>query len=289
MHPAGSVDEPDGIPGGGRVTSRHAPGERPVGAAPLAGRTALVTGAGRGIGAGIARRLATDGAHVIVADRDLATAQAIAAGIAEAGGSSVAVRMDVTNEQDRQDAFGEAEATGGLGILVNNAGTFTAQPLLDVDSTSWKRVFDVNVQGLFFCCQAGIPSMVARGHGRIINLSSTAARIGNPMMLAYNASKAAVLAITRGIALEYGRHGITANSVLPGIIDTPMWAALDTDVAPLLGFAPGTLMADRVARIPIGRAGTPTDVAAMVAFLASDEAAYITGQALHVDGGLSMP
>ncbi len=209
--------------------------------------------------------------------------------ISERGGTAVSVRMDVTNEHERSDTFRLAEELGGLDILVNNAGIFTAQPLLEVDASSWQRVFDVNVHGLFFCCQAAIPSMVARGHGRIINLSSTAARIGNPMMLAYNASKAAVLAVTRGLALEYGRHGITANSVLPGIVDTPMWEALDKDVAPLLGFAPGTLMADRVSRIPVGRAGTPDDISAMVAFLASDDAAYVTGQSIHVDGGLSMP
>lgn len=289
MHPAGSVGEPAGAAGGGQVKARHAPGEARAATAPLAGRTALVTGAGRGIGAGIALRLAADGAHVLVADRDLATAQEVAAGIAVAGGNAVSVRMNITNEQDRRDVFGQADRDGGLDILVNNAGIFTAQHLLDVDASSWERVFDVNVQGLFFCCQAAIPAMVAGGHGRIVNISSTAARIGNPMMLAYNASKAAVLAITRGLALEYGRHGITVNSVLPGIVDTPMWEALDTDVAPLLGFAPGTLMADRVARIPAGRAATPADVAAMVAFLASDDAAYVTGQSLHVDGGLSMP
>ena len=269
--------------------SGPAPQGRSWVAAPLAGRTALVTGAGRGIGAGIARRLAAEGARVVVADRDLTSAQEVAAGISAKGHAAVFARMDVTDERERSDAFRQADALGGLDILVNNAGIYSAQPVLDVDASSWHRVFEVNVQGLFFCCQAAIPAMLDRGRGRIVNVSSTAARIGNPAMIAYNASKAAVLAITRGLASEYSRQGTTVNSVLPGIIDTPMWQALDTDVAELLGFAPGTLMADRVGRIPVGRAGTPADVAAMVAFLVSDEAAYVTGQALHVDGGLSMP
>jgi NAD(P)-dependent dehydrogenase (short-subunit alcohol dehydrogenase family) len=213
----------------------------------------------------------------------------VAAEIAAAGATAVAIGMDVTSDQDRTRAIDLADELGGLDILVNNAGIFTAQPPLEVDAPSWGRVFDVNVEALFFCCQAAIPSMVARGWGRIINLSSTAARVGNPTMIAYNASKAAVLAITRGLALEYGPHGVTVNAVLPGIVDTPMWQALDTEVAPLLGFAPGTLMADRIGRIPVGRAGTPDDVAAMIAFLASNDAGYVTGQSLHVCGGLSMP
>jgi NAD(P)-dependent dehydrogenase (short-subunit alcohol dehydrogenase family) len=203
--------------------SGPAPEVRSWAAAPLAGRTPLVTGAGRGIGAGIARRLAADGARVVVADRDLPSAQEVAAGISAMGHAAVFARMDVSDEQERSDAFSQAEALGGLDILVNNAGIYTAQPVLDVDASSWHRVFEVNVQGLFSCCQAAIPAMLDQGRGRIVNLSSTATRIGNPTMIAYNASKAAVLAITSGLASEYGRQGITVNSVLPRVVDTPMW------------------------------------------------------------------
>jgi NAD(P)-dependent dehydrogenase (short-subunit alcohol dehydrogenase family) len=271
---------------------KHPVAPDPAGTAPrlrLDGRLALVTGAARGIGAAIARRLADEGATVVVTDLDAQGAALVVAGIEAEGGRAVAMGMDVTEASARRAATDAAAGMGGIDILVNNAGVFDAAPPLEVVPGSWQRIFSVNTEATFFCAQAAIPSMREKGRGRIINLASTAARIGNPTMLAYNASKAAVLAITRGLALEYGRDGITVNAVLPGIVATPMWEALESDVAPLLGFAPGTLMRDRVSRIPLGRAGAPEDVAAMVAFLASDDAAYVTGQSLHVCGGLSMP
>lgn len=255
----------------------------------LAGRVAVVTGAGRGIGAAIARRLAGEGARVVVADIDVASAADVARVIADAGGTAVGWAMDVTSAADRERIFRDAvDAFGGVHVLVNNAGIYHAQPPLELEVSAWRRVFEVNAEAVFFCCQQALPIMRERGFGRIVNLSSTAAYVGLAAMISYNASKAAVLAITRGLAREYGRDGITVNSVLPGVVATPMWESLNEEVGPLLGFAPGTLLADRVSRIPLGRAGEPDDIASVVSFLVSDDGAYITGQSLNVCGGLLM-
>lgn len=255
---------------------------------PLAGRVALVTGGGRGIGAAVARRLAADGAAVVIGDIDGDGAAAVAGAIREAGGAAVPVRMDVTLADDRQRAVEAAAGLGGLHVLVNIAGIIAPDLPQDVTPESWRRVFAVNVEGLFFCCQAALPLMRAQRFGRIVNFSSTGARIGTPALISYNASKSAVLAITRGFAAQFGREGITANSVLPGIVDTPMWETINAEVGPMVGFAPGTMMQDRVGRIPVGRAGVPDDVAAVVAFLASDGAGYVNGQSINVCGGLLM-
>jgi meso-butanediol dehydrogenase / (S,S)-butanediol dehydrogenase / diacetyl reductase len=253
-------------------------------------RVAVVTGAGRGIGAGIARRLAGDGARVVVADVDATSAADVARRINDAGGTAVGWAMDVTSADDRERIFHDARDTfGGVHVLVNNAGIYRAQPPLELEVSAWRRVFEVNAEAVFFCCQQALPIMREQGYGRIVNLSSTAAYTGTAAMIAYNASKSAVLAITRSLAREYGRDGITVNSVLPGVVATPMWESLNEEVGPLLGFAPGTLLADRVGRIPLGRAGEPEDIASVVSFLASDDAAYVTGQSLNVCGGLWMP
>lgn len=255
---------------------------------PLAGRVALVTGGGRGIGAAVARRLAGDGAKVVVADIDAGSAASVAAAIGAAGGIAAPVAMDVTVAADRQRAVDAAAGLGGLHVLVNIAGIIAPELPEDVTAAAWQRVFAVNVEGLFFCCQAALPAMRAQGFGRIINFSSTGAKVGTPALISYNASKAAVLAITRGLAAQFGREGITANSVLPGIVDTAMWETINAEVGPMVGFAPGTMMQDRIARIPVGRAGVPDDVAAVVAFLASDGAGYVNGQSINVCGGLLM-
>jgi NAD(P)-dependent dehydrogenase (short-subunit alcohol dehydrogenase family) len=255
---------------------------------PLEGRVALVTGGGGGIGAAVARRLAGDGARVVIADIDATGAAGVEREIREAGGTAAAVRVDITLDADRGRAIGAAADLGGLDILVNAAGIIVPELPQDVTPAAWHKVFAVNVEGLFFLCQAALAPMRARKHGRIINFSSTGAKIGTPALISYNASKAAVLAITRGFAAQFGRDGITANSVLPGIVDTAMWETINAEVGPMIGFAPGLMMPDRVARIPVGRAGVPDDVAAVVAFLASDGAAYVNGQSINICGGLLM-
>jgi NAD(P)-dependent dehydrogenase (short-subunit alcohol dehydrogenase family) len=254
----------------------------------LRGRVALVTGGGRGIGAAVAKRLVGEAAAVVVGDVDGGSASQVAAELQRAGGVALGVQMDVTIAADRERAITTAKQLGGLHILVNCAAILAPQLPHDVDADAWRRVFAVNAEGLFFCCQAALPIMRAQRYGRIVNFSSTGARIGTPALIAYNASKSAVLAITRGLATQYGPDGITVNTVLPGIVGTPMWATIDADVGPMVGFPPGEMMRDRVRRIPLGRAGVPDDVASVVAFLASDDARYITGQALNVCGGLLM-
>lgn len=264
------------------------PGSPTAGSGRLHGRIALITGGGGGIGAAVAHRFAAEGAAVVVGDIDADSAARVAAGIEERGGSARGVAMDVTSPDDREHAVAQALSLGGLDILINAAAIFVPQLPDDVDVVSWRKVFAVNVEGLFFCCQAALPMMRARHYGRIINFSSTGAKVGTPALISYNASKSAVLAITRGLASQYGPDGITVNTVLPGIIATAMWDTINEDVGPMVGFAPGEMMADRVRRIPLGRAGVPEDVASTVAFLASDDAGYVTGQALNVCGGLLM-
>lgn len=255
---------------------------------PLEGRVALVTGSGRGIGAAVAQRLAADGAKVVVCDIDGEGAGSVERAIRTAGGTAVSARMDVTVEGDRQRAVEAAAGLGGLHILVNAAGIMIPELPQDVKPASWRSVFAVNVEGLFFCCQAALPLMREQKYGRIVNFSSTGAKVGTPALISYNASKSAVLAVTRGLAAQFGREGITANSVLPGIVDTSMWETINAEVGPMVGFAPGTMMQDRVARIPVGRAGVPDDVASVVAFLASDGASYVNGQSINICGGLLM-
>jgi meso-butanediol dehydrogenase / (S,S)-butanediol dehydrogenase / diacetyl reductase len=255
----------------------------------LDGKVALVTGAGQGIGAAVAARLSDDGARVVVADIDIATAKSVAESIANRGGTAFPAAMDVTIDGDRRRLIDAAiKRWGTIDILVNNAGIYVARPVLELSLDEWRRVFEVNAEGVFFMAQAALGVMVKKQYGRIINLSSTAAYTGTATMIAYNASKAAVLAITRSLAREYASLGVTVNSVLPGVVGTPMWDSLNEEVGPMLGFAPGALLADRVSRIPAGRPGSPEEVAAVVSFLASRESSYVTGQAINVCGGQFM-
>jgi 2-hydroxycyclohexanecarboxyl-CoA dehydrogenase len=257
------------------------------GRATLSEQVAIVTGAGRGIGECVAKRLAADGAAVIVADMDGGAARRVAEEIAGSGCSATALEVNVTSAVERaQMVHGTLEAYERIDILVNNAGIYRAAPPMEVDVESWREVFAVNAEATFFCCQAVIGQMIDQGYGRLVNFSSSAARIGNSAMIAYNAAKLAIVSITRNLALEFAPYGIHANCVAPGIIDTPMWESINQHVAPLLGFEAGTMLDDRVSKIPLGRAGTGHDVASVVSFLVSEDAGYMTGQVLNVTGGL---
>ena len=257
----------------------------------LEGQLAIVTGAGRGIGRAIALRLAQEGCRVTVADLDGETAAHVAAEIKELGGESLALTVDVTSQKETERMVRQAtDQLGNLRILVNNAGIGAVAPLLETKVQMWDAMMNVNAKGVFLCSQAAARRMIEQGGGgRIINNASGAGKIapGKNMHLgAYAASKHAVVAVTKQMGLELSDHGILVNCVCAGIVDTPMWDLIDRETAALQGVPVGSVKAQAVAAIPLGRIQQPEDVANMVAFLASDDASYMTGQTYNVSGGL---
>ena len=244
-------------------------------------KIAIVTGGASGIGLGIARRTAADGASVAVFDLDLAAAQDAAAGIAEAGGKAIAVEVDVS-DRARVEA-GVAAVVDTFGpptILVNNAGLQGFKPFLKISVDEWQRIHDINLTGTFHCCQVVIPHMVEAGWGRIVNISSSSAQGGQQYMAHYVSTKAGMIGLTHSLAKEFGSAGITVNNLPPGMIDTPMLR--DSEAKGRLG---GTVDEQAKALVPVGRAGTPEDMAAACAFLLRDEAGFISGQTIGVNGG----
>jgi 2-hydroxycyclohexanecarboxyl-CoA dehydrogenase len=243
-------------------------------------RVAIVTGGGSGIGLAIARRLSADGNAVAVFDRDGATAEAAADAIADAGGSALGLTVDVTDRtQIDQGVVNVGERLGRPTVLVNSAGLDGFDPFLTITAEKWNRLLAVNLTGTFDCCQAVVPGMIEEGWGRIVNISSSSAHSGQPLMTHYVAAKAGVIGFTKALALELGPRGITVNTVPPGFIDTPMLRK--TEAKGLLG--PG--VEHHAATTPVRRVGTPEDIAAACSFLVSDEASYVTGQVIGVNGG----
>ena len=236
-------------------------------------KRALVTGGSGGIGAAICRRLAQAGHHVCVHTRQgLAVAETLVGQIHAEGGSAEVVQFDVTDAQGAREAL--AALAGPIQILVNNAGVHDDAVLPGMRPDQWHRVIDVSLHGFFNVTQPLLLPMIRTRWGRIINISSVAALIGNRGQVNYAAAKGALNSATRALALEVGSRGITVNAVAPGIITTPMSDGMFDE-------------ADLQRLVPLGRAGQPEDVANLVAFLASDEAAYITAQILSVDGGMA--
>jgi 2-hydroxycyclohexanecarboxyl-CoA dehydrogenase len=247
-------------------------------------RTAIVTGGGSGIGLAISRRLADDGAAVAIFDRDGETAQAAAAGIEASGGRALAVTVDVSDRAQIDAGVAEVrDALGAATILVNNAGISPFEKFLEIERESLDRVIAVNLIGTFDCCQAVAPDMIEARWGRIVNIASSSAQTGSVLQVHYSATKGAVIALTRSLALALGPKGITVNAVPPSLIDTPPLRQAEEDG--LLG--PGGIEAARKA-LPVRRVGTPEDLAAGVAFLARDDAGYVTGQVLGINGGRVM-
>jgi len=253
-------------------------------------KTIVITGASRGIGAAIAHRFASEGAAVLLAANE-SRVHEVAQEIARNGGRAAPFILDVTDKAQVAAMYDEAENRfGKVDVSIQNAGVITIARIEDMTEVEWDKILDVNTKGVFLCCQEAIKRMRKHGKGgRLINTASGQARQGFVFTPHYAASKFGVVGITQSLAKEVAKEGITVNAFCPGIIETDMWAYNDQAWGKLLGnYKPGELMAEWVRNIPMGRAGTGEDVAGLVAFLASDDAAYITGQTINVDGGLIM-
>jgi NAD(P)-dependent dehydrogenase (short-subunit alcohol dehydrogenase family) len=273
----------------------------------LQGKVALCTGAGRreGLGAAILRRLAQEGCRVVVTDLGAPQAlmqadrigttdemEAVAAELRALGAEAITVPLDVRDESQVQAAVARAvEAFGGLDILVNNAGIgYLMEPLLDVTRERWQAVLEVNLMGAFLCTKHAARQMIVQGRGgRVVNIASQAAKSGHMHMAAYTASKHGMVGFTRSAAMELGPHGITVNAICPNHVTTGLGAMQNEYFAKLRGFPDvNAYLADMKTRIPMRRVGLATDTAAACAFLCSDEAAYVTGEAMNVSGGVEM-
>ena len=250
-------------------------------------RVAVVTGAAQGIGRAIALCLAKEGYNVVVADFDGSGAKRLASEIKGLGRRAVAVQADVTVAEDRRQILMiSLEALGRIDALVNSAGILHIRDPLQITEEEWDRVQAVNVKGTYFTCQAILPHMLERGSGRIVNIASMAAKAGSFACIPYNVSKAGIVALTRNLAGAYGRRGVNINCVCPGIVQTAMQETMNREAPELLGLAPGEFTQKRLDGIALGRVATPEDVAGVVSFLCSEDARYMTGQAVNVTGGM---
>jgi 3-oxoacyl-[acyl-carrier protein] reductase len=244
----------------------------------LSGKNALITGAAQGIGKSIALMLAAEGANIGVADVNIQAAETASAEIAESGVKSKAYRLDVSNQEEVSSAFKTfVEDFGSLEILVNNAGITKDGLIMRMKEEDWDAVININLKGSFLCCKEAVRIMAKQRYGKIISISSVVAFMGNAGQANYSSSKAGLIGLTKTIAREYAARGIRANAVAPGFIQTAMTEVL-----------PDEVKAEMKRAIPLSEFGSPNDVAAAVLFLASAESDYITGQVIHVNGGMYM-
>lgn len=241
----------------------------------LKGKVAIVTGAGRGLGKGIALKLAQEGAKVIVSDIVIGNAESVAKQIVDAGGTVLAVAANIAVKSEVEAMFTKAvEVFGCVDILVNNAGINRDGLLHKMTDEQWDEVIGINLTGTFYCTRLAAAHMRERGYGRIVNIAS-ASWLGNVGQANYSAAKAGVVGLTKTAARELARKGVTVNAICPGFVDTEMTRGVPTSVWDIM-----------VGKIPAGRVGTPEDVANVVAFLASDEASYVTAEVINVGGGM---
>lgn len=255
----------------------------------LAGRVAVVTGGGGGIGEAISRAFADEGASVAVCDLREETANAVADGILARGGTAAALTFDVADRAAVERAADAIEDSfGGLSIWVNNAGVSKIVPFLECSDEIWDLTMSVNLRGAFLGCQAAIRRMLPAKQGAIINLSSQSGKTGNSQYAAYCASKFGVIGLTQSLAVEFAGSGIRVNAICPGVVFTRLWEDMVDDYARKRGLRPDEVRPYLVEKIPLGRLCDPDDVARTAVFLASDDAAYLTGQAINLSGGAEM-
>jgi 2-hydroxycyclohexanecarboxyl-CoA dehydrogenase len=250
----------------------------------LAGKTALVTGSGRGIGRAIALALAREGCQVGIADVLPASAEAVATEVEALGVKGLALPVDLTRRAEVDGMVGQALAQfGQIDILVNNAGWDRMGLFLDTDEDTWDRIIAVNLKAMLYVSKAVLPSMVARGTGKVVNIASDAGRVGSSGEAVYSATKGAVIAFSKALAREMARHRVTVNAVCPGLTETPLLQSL-RDQSPKM-----ERILEAVTRAtPLGRVAAPEEIAGAVVFFASPEADFVTGQTLSVSGGLTM-
>jgi NAD(P)-dependent dehydrogenase (short-subunit alcohol dehydrogenase family) len=255
----------------------------------LQGQVAIVTGAGRGIGRATALELARMGADIVVAELDAGGADKTAALVKDLGRRAAVVPTDVTKRADLATMVEQTRAAfGRIDVLVNNAGIYRAAATLDVTEEHWDAIMTINAKAVFFATQAVLPVMIAQKGGSIVSLASMAGKIGSRTNLPYNVSKAAVISMTKSLALAHAADGVRVNCVCPGFVETDMWTMVAREQGALLDLTPEEFTRRRRESVPLGRMERPEDVAAVIGFLASPRAAYMTGQALSVDGGLVM-
>jgi len=286
------------------------------------GQVAIITGSGQGIGRGIAKRLAREGATVVIAEYNPETTATTVQEIENENGQALAYPIDVSDAPAVQKMVADVVARfGHIDILVNNAGVVQTKPMMELSEEDWDRIIAVNQRGSFFCLQAVAAQMIKQvpeairlaaekpadimnikpdeevrpetvdnrtNFGKIVNLSSIAGRRGRPLATHYAASKSAIISITQSAALALAPYRITVNAICPGIVPTPMWRQIDEERGELFGAKPGEAANAFVNVVPLKRAATAEDIAGAVAFFCSDDANYITGQALNVDGGFEM-
>jgi len=245
----------------------------------LRDRVAVVTGSGRGIGEAIALALSKEGACVVVSDIDAGSAQKTSDQINSMQGKSIAVRADVSSRSEVRDLFNKTiERFGRIDILVNNAGIFSRTPILEISEDQWDRVIDVNLKGTFLCCQEAVPVMLKQRYGRIVNMASLAGKRGGVTSgINYASSKGGVISLTRALAKQLAPHNILVNAIAAANIETEMLQAYEPEARE-----------KQLREIPLGRYGRPEEVAKVVVFLVSDDAGYIVGETINVNGGVFM-